>query len=178
MLAALGWLVLKSRRTSLQALFIWAKYPTSRGCSLSVALGGRQTNYVVLSAFADDCSLMWDARISPIMTFLPTCFFRMGRASFSNQSWKMQASNQPLLEVLYLVPFGPPRVQLSYRFRAFYTTYGGITTPLAEALSMADTTDLVVFMTRSAYLVPFLNMALQVPGSSRKFFLTERIVYF
>jgi hypothetical protein len=83
MLASVGLLFLKSSSTSLQILFIGANKPTSRGWSLSVAFGGRQKNSMSLSLQrAMTLSLMCEARLSQTMTFLPTCFFRMGEARF------------------------------------------------------------------------------------------------
>jgi hypothetical protein len=82
MLAFVGYFF-KSSSPSLQILFIGAKKPTSRGWSLSVALGGRQTKSMSFSLQrAVKLSLMCEARWSQTITFLPSSLFRMGKARF------------------------------------------------------------------------------------------------
>ena len=92
----------------------------------------------------------------------------LGRKTVLKQSTNIAVLNQPRFVALYLVPFGPPLLQVSITVSPLYTTYGGRNVPSAEPQNITEIDCLELFPTCSAYFTPLLKRAFFVPWLSWK----------
>lgn len=98
----------QSRKISYQKPFSGQYTATSRGWHQLAELGGRQINLILREMHKfTTCGLIWNERLFPIIADAPSSVLLFGRKWNLNQSLKVTKLNEPLFDLLYLVPGGP-----------------------------------------------------------------------